>query len=113
MSETDLWPLQLIDLLANCAAAKLLAMTPTNNPTLWTSTSGKDAAISGRYGDMLFKAVCSANDMMARISNCFVGMGVSRCLLGPLSGELEPLRVSVDVGEEWASRVFQNERPRG
>jgi hypothetical protein len=60
---------------ANCASANEDAIVPTYNPIYSASTSGKVEVISGRYGDIELRAVCSAKAMIASIASCFFGKG--------------------------------------
>ena len=64
-------------LVASCAKAKEDAIVPTYSPTWPALTSGNVDAICGRYGPMLFRAVCSDRDMTASTHSCLTGRGVA------------------------------------
>jgi hypothetical protein len=95
-----------------CAAAKLVAIIPTNSPTLLTSTSGNVAAISGKYGEIEFNAVCSAKLIIARMTNCLVGIGVSTALLPPLSERSEDEAEAMSPWEGELSFEWKGGQPR-
>jgi hypothetical protein len=72
----------------NCAKANEDAMSPTYSPVCPSLTSGNDFVISGRYGLIELRAVCSARAMTASTISCLVGRGDSWWLWLPSSERL-------------------------